>query len=69
MTLAKKNSEDYIETPVRKPSKDGLMIISGMGSWRIVGFLLNRHRYGISLTVNFLIVGFLAWDKIGRWFF
>jgi hypothetical protein len=66
MTLVKKDAE-YIETPVRKPSKEGIKVIDCMPTHRIIAYVAGRHKYGLSLTVNFLIIGCYTYDKL-RWF-
>lgn len=60
---------NYELTGTMASKKKDLMVISEMASWKIVGFLAHRHRVGLLATGNFVIVSYVAWDKIGHIFF
>ena len=68
MSLVKNN--EYIEAQaVSKPTKSGTMVISVMPSYRIIGFLLKRHRVGLLATGNLVLLGFVFHaDKVVRLF-
>ena len=63
MTLVKGQIEqEYKETPVGKTTKQGIMVIDIMPSYRIVAFLMHRHRVGL---LAFMLVGYIAMDHLG----
>lgn len=59
----------FMETPIKNPTKKGIMVITAMPSYRIVGYLAYRHRVGLLAFSNVLLVSYLAWDKVLHIFF
>jgi hypothetical protein len=66
--IAKKQTESaYIDTPMlSKTTKKGIRVISEMSTARIIWYVAGRHKYGLSLTINFAFIGFEVWDKLVR---
>jgi hypothetical protein len=64
--IAKTKTMEYEPTPVGKPTKSGIRVISEMSTARILLYITSRHKYGLSLTLNFTFIGFELWDKVVR---
>ncbi len=70
MTLTKGATMDFVATPVHKPTREGIMVISAMPSHRIIGHLMYRHRVGLLLTANLAWVSWEVYSKVqqlGLW--
>ena len=55
-TMLAKTPPQYAEMPFKAPTKQGINVISMMPSYRILWFLLRRHKVGILATLA--VVGF-----------
>lgn len=51
-----KTAPQYQDAPFRAPSKEGINVISLMPSYRILWFLIKRHKVGILIFLT--VVGF-----------
>jgi len=47
-----KPAPKYMDAPFRAPTKEGINVISAMPSYRIVWFLLKRHKVGVLITLT-----------------
>lgn len=64
MSLVKaQESQQYVETPIHRPTKGGIRIISEMSTLRIVWFLMNRHRVGLWALTAMSAMSYIAYDK------
>lgn len=51
-----KTAPQYRDMPFKAPTKEGINVISVMPSYRIIWFLLKRHKVGLLITTT--VVGF-----------
>lgn len=51
-----KSQPKFMDAPFRAPTKEGINVISLMPSYRIVWFLVKRHKVGILVFLT--VIGF-----------
>lgn len=56
---------DYQETGTVKSKKADVRVISEMKSSRILMYLTYRHRVGLLILSNALLLAFVLYDKLG----
>lgn len=60
--------EKYIETQIKKPTKEGIRIISEMSTVKILSYVTYRHRVGLLLASTVFMAAYVAYDKVVRLF-
>lgn len=58
MSLAKQLA--YQDMPL-KVKKSNLRTVDDVGSFRLMNVLIGRHKLGLSITMNFVLLCVIAW--------
>jgi hypothetical protein len=54
----------YEATPIHKPAKEGIRVISEMSTAKIVSYVAYRHRVGLLALSTVFMFSYIAYDKL-----